>query len=620
MDLSDEFQRLLILCKSRDFEAAVLLAETLLQEAPNQPALWHLLGSAQAELGALDAAVVALAKAVELQPDDAVAHFNLGCVFQRMDQSASAIDAFSQAIKRRPEHVQAHNNLGNTLRKVGRLTEAICSFRQALSLAPSYFDAQTNLAGALRETRELAEAILLAEDLVQHRPDDANALMLLLMLKGDVCDFSRAAMFDPVRETLGLKGAKVPPFGTIHLEDHPARLRARVERWAADTRPAKPSPTFKTKGHDKLRIGYFSANFHDHPGLYLTAGLFRHHDPARFNVYGYSLGPPRESAIKDQIIPHLNTFRQLHNLSEQQIAEIARQDGIDIAIDMDGHIKGSRNGLFAHRPAPVQISFLGFPGPIGSPHFDYIIADAIVIPTGERPHYPEPIVFMPDTYQPTDNTRPIGQDQTDRADHALPDNAVVFCCFNNSFKINAREFDIWMRVLAGVENSVLWLMAGHTLMRENLKREALVRGISDKRLIFAPRLSQADHLARHRHADLFLDTFHYNAHTTASDALWAGLPVLTTPGSQFAARVASSVLKATGLPELIAPSASAYQKTAIELGRNPQQIMRIKEKLAQNLATSALFDTPRYTKHFETALEEMFRRYKAGETPSDIHL
>lgn len=618
MDLADEFQRLLTLCKARDFASAVRLAETLLQTATNQPALWHLLGSAQAELGALDAAVAAFKKTIELDPKDAAAHFNLGCVLQRMDQTPAAIDAFTQAKDLNPAHAQALNNLGNALRQTGRMTEALSSFRQALTVSPAYLDAKINLAGVLRDTGALSEAITLTEDVVQHRPDDANALMLLLLLKGDVCDFSRAAMFDTVKETLGITDGKVPPFGAIHLEDHPARLRARIEHWAKGSQTARPSPAFKTNPKGKLRIGYFSANFHDHPGLFLTAGLFRHHDKTRFDVFGYGLGPPRQSAIKDQVIPHFTTFRQVHDVSEQQIAEVARQDGLDIAIDLDGHTKGSRSGLFAHRAAPVQISYLGFPGPLGCPYFDYIIADHIVIPEGQRAHYPEPVVFMPNSYQPTDNARPILQDQSNRADHALPQDTFVYCCFNKSLKIGVQEFDIWMRVLERVENSVLWLMAGNALMQKNLKREARARGISDKRLIFATHLSQAEHLERHRHADLFLDTFHYNAHTTASDALWAGLPVLTKPGSQFASRVATSVLTAARLPELVVPTERAYEDTAIELGLNPPKIARIKDKLAQNLGTSPLFDTPRYVRHFEAALEEMIRRYKAGETPSDL--
>ncbi|WP_408637147.1 O-linked N-acetylglucosamine transferase, SPINDLY family protein [Pseudosulfitobacter koreensis] len=380
--------------------------------------------------------------------------------------------------------------------------------------------------------------------------------------------------------------------------------------------PAKPRP----QPADKLRVGYFSVNFHDHANLFLTSGMFAHHDRQHFEINAYALAAPRPSALRDNLAANVSAFHQVHDLSEGDIAGLARKHGLDIAIDLDGYTQNARTGIFAHRAAPIQINYLGFPGTMGAGLFDYMVADDVLIPPEMRGFYDEKILFMPNTYQPTDNSRTFCETLTSRRDFGLPEDAFVICCFNNSNKIGPAEFDIWMRVLSKVDNAVLWLLESNALMTSNLRRAAQERGVSPERLHFAPRVSQAEHLERHRHADIFADTFHYNAHTSASDALWSGLPVLTVPGQQFAARVGASLLGAVGLPELIAETQSRYEEMLMHYAIDADARKAVTAKLAAVRQSSALFDTARYARDLEAGLQQIVLRHRAGQPPKDIRL
>ncbi len=373
-------------------------------------------------------------------------------------------------------------------------------------------------------------------------------------------------------------------------------------------------------GPGRIRVGYFSADFHDHATLYLMSGLARCHDRARFEISAYSYGATRSGEMRERLAADVDRFVDVREMPDRKVAALAREHGLDIAIDLKGYTQHARSGMFALRPAPVQINYLGYPGTMGADFMDYILADPVVIPAAERPFYSEKVIYLPHSYQPNDDARRIAETRTTRADFGLPERGFVFCCFNNNYKIRRREFDIWMRLLARVEGSVLWLLRSNEWAERNLRREAEARGIAGDRLVFAAPLPHDEHLARQRHADLFVDTFHYNAHTTASDALWGGLPVVTLAGRQFAARVAASLLTAVGLPELIAGTEDAYEALILDLATDAGRLAALREKLARNRLEQPLFDTERYTRDFEKALEIAWERYRAGLDPDDIRV
>jgi len=352
--------------------------------------------------------------------------------------------------------------------------------------------------------------------------------------------------------------------------------------------------------------------------MYLMAQIFERHDKEQFEVYAYSYGPDKQDEMRKRLVSAVDVFHDVRGMNDIQIVELARAEGLDIAIDLKGFTANTRLAPFAYGLAPVQISYLGYPGTLGADFIDYIVADPVVIPTDNRQYYSEQVIYLPNTYQPTDNTRVISDKTITREDMRLPSNGFVFCCFNNNYKISPKEFDIWMRLLGGVESSVLWLLKSNKWAEQNLKREAEARGISAERLIFAEKVPQAEHLARQKLADLFLDTFNYNAHTTTSDALWAGLPVVTKLGEGFAARVAGSLLTAIDLPELITENEEAYEVLALTLATDLKRLGQIKSKLDRNRLTQPLFDSEMYTRHLEAGYQMAYERYFNGQERSDI--
>jgi predicted O-linked N-acetylglucosamine transferase (SPINDLY family) len=338
----------------------------------------------------------------------------------------------------------------------------------------------------------------------------------------------------------------------------------------------------------------------------------------RFEILALSSGPSDGSDIRRRIEAAFDRFVDVASYSEDQLVEFIRASEIDLLVDVAGYTAWARTRALARRPAPVQINYLGYPGTMGAPYVDYIVADAIIIPEEHKPFYSEKVVHLPHTYQPNDSKRAVPQRSFERTELGLPADSVVLCCFNNCYKITPPVFDSWMQILKGAANSVLWLFEENAIAPNNLKREAAARGIDPQRLIFAARMPHDDHLARLRHADLFLDTAPYNAHTTASDALWMGLPLVTRIGDTFAGRVAASLLTAMGVPELVTSSVEAYEALAIELAGNPERRAAIKRKLAANRQTAPLFDTTRYTRHVEAAYVAMYERWQAGLPPADI--
>jgi len=618
----DKIAALELLQEEGQFEEVVQQADALASEFPQSPGVWNTMGAAQTALGNLDAAVQSLNKAIELRPDFASALSNLGDACSAAGRLNEAIAYYNQAITLAPASPVTLVNLGIAFMAQGRFAEAVVCFRRSTTFKRDFVEAHYNMGLALQELGKTREAIAAHKRALRLQPDLARAEVRMLRLRRLICDWqdfpAQAARY-PV---LGVDESVASPFAMLAMEDSPARQMLRANGYTKDkfTSAPRPQPQSRPSGRSKLRLGYFSSDFHDHAVLYLIAGLFRVHDKSAFELYAYSSGPIQTGPLRDATKRHFDVFTEASGLSNQDLVALARKHQLDIAIDLSGYTQRSRTQIFARGVAPIQINFLGYPGTMGADFMDYIVADPTVVPAAERAHISESVIYLPHCYQPNDNQRPIAETNTTRKDFGLPQDGIVFCCFNNSYKISPAEFSIWMRILGKVENSVLWLLRPNAETENNLRRAAATHGISPYRLVFAKNLPQSEHLARHKHADVFIDTFNYNAHTTASDALWAGLPVVTKVGHQFAARVAASLLHAVGLPELVTESEEDYEALILELAADPAKLKAIRSKLDANRLTEPLFDTARYTRNFERGLNHAFELYLEGKAPEDIRV
>jgi protein O-GlcNAc transferase len=413
-------------------------------------------------------------------------------------------------------------------------------------------------------------------------------------------------------------GLDSAPFPLLSIPSTPAeQLQCARSYLAHGTKPKPPLWRGERYEHPRIRLAYLSADLRDHPVAQLMAGVFEAHDRSAFETYAIAFGPDRDDPLRARLRQAFEHFIVLDDRDDQLAAELLRELEIDIAVDLMGYTRHCRTGILARRPAPVQVNYLGYPGTMGADFIDYIIADRHVIPPEDAVHYAERVVHLPVTLQPNDARRAIAHDPGTRAAAGLPDDGFVFCCMNNAYKISPIVFDVWMRLLRAVPRSVFWLSVRGTAA-ENLRREAQARGIDGNRLVFAARVdSHADYLARYRLADLFLDTLPYNAHTTASDALWAGLPLLTCTGSTFASRVATSVLHAVGLPELATADLAQYEALALELATHPARLAELRSRLAEHRTTYPLFDTARFCRDLEHAFRHMWLRQQSGLPPAD---
>jgi protein O-GlcNAc transferase len=414
------------------------------------------------------------------------------------------------------------------------------------------------------------------------------------------------------------RSSVIPPFTLLSYGSDPALQLECAKRCIEDAMrvPAQPLGT-KTGRHDgKLRIAYLSADFRRHPVASLIAQLIELHDRARFEIVGVSFGPDDQSDMRARLARAFDRFHDVRWQSDREVAELLSRMQVDIAVDLSGHTQDARLGILAYRPAPVQVTYLGYAGTTGAGFIDYVIADETVLPLDQQPFYTERIVHLPDCFLVNDFTRKIAARTPTRREAGLPDEGFVFCSFNNNNKITRPVFEAWMRLLGAVEGSVLWLSQDNVDAKESLRKAAVARGIDPARLVFAPRLDlDEDHLARHRLADLFLDTLPYNAHATASDALWAGLPLLTCRGASFAGRVATSLLHAAGLPELATSDLGEYEALALRLATDASLLRGFRHRLEQNRATCPLFDTDRFRRHIESAYTTMWELQQGGKDP-----
>ena len=622
---------------------------------------WNNLGLVLKEQGTLQEAAECHRRAIQIRPDYAEAFNNLGVAYRELRETNRAIECYTQALQLKPDYAVAFNNLGNALLVLGRPMDAVTFLKRAIELQPGFAEAYTNLGTALQDLNRFQEAADCLRASLQLKPDEADTLQSL----GNIVGFggNTAEAIACYRQTLALKPDCASALGQLihqlqhqcawdelpsltdrairtcdreltHPSDSPmspfAYLTMPVatssqeqqqcaSRWATfSTRTTvrqPPRQPTSVQTDSRIKVGYLSADFRAHPVAELIVELFESHDRSRFHVTGYSYGPDDGSAIRRRIASAFDSFV---NFSDQPLADSVQRitdDEIDILVDLTGFTQHARTQLLAARSAPIQVNYLGYPGTMGADFVDYILVDKFIVPADRQPFYNERLVHLPGCYQVNDSQRAISEPTPTRAEVGLPEEGLVFCSFNNNYKITPAVFEVWMELLQATPGSVLWLLESNRQAPVNLRREAEQRGIDPSRLVFAPRRPLPDHLSRHRLADLFLDTFPVNAHTTASDALWAGCPVLTLSGETFVTRVAGSLLNSLDLPELITFTLEDYKSRAMHLASHPQELATLRQRLQANRLTSPVFNIRQSTAAIEQAYESMHAIWRAGEGP-----
>jgi protein O-GlcNAc transferase len=621
---------------------------------PHHVAARFNLGNLYAGMGRLDDAASAFEQALAIQPDDPDVRNNVGIVYQRQGRLDDAAASYRRALNSNPRHAQAWHNLGTLYGAAGRLKDAVASyrkslesdpgkaavhkdlgtalrdsgdfegsiaaFRRALAIDPQSVAALYNLAESLKVAGRFDEAIAAYERALAIKPDYFQALNGMTYLRQHVCDWRGIQeQWERLRrDAIGKPGSGVSPFSVLYMPCSADEQLACAREWARQyvgsgvVAPAAPGPDARPRSsHARLRVGYLSWDFHAHATSYLIAELFELHDRARFEVHAYSFGPDDGSPIRTRIRSACEHFSDVAGEPYAETAQRIRGDGIDILVDLKGYTLGSRPQILALRPAPVQVNWLGFPGSMGAQFVDYIIADPFVIPGGAERHYSERVVRLPDCYQVNDRRRELSARLSTRAEYGLPAAGMVLCCFNQTAKILPDVFACWMRIMRALPGAVLWLLESNRWAPENLRRAAASEGIAAERLVFAPPMPLAEHLARYRAADLAVDTFPYTSHTTASDALWAGCPLVTRAGDTFVSRVAGSILRNAGMHELVTDNAGDYERKVIELATAPGKLQDLRRKLGETRDRCPLFDTPRFVRNLESAYEDMLKAFRS---------
>jgi predicted O-linked N-acetylglucosamine transferase (SPINDLY family) len=577
----------LISCQNGQFQEGADLAHKSLAGDPKQARVHVILGRALRPLGRHEEALASFDAALALAPDLASAHANRADIMSEMGRNAEALEAYDRALAWAPDSVVDWMNRGVALIALDRHGDAVKSFDRGLALKPDFAQA-----------------------------DDFRAPRLLSKLR--ICDWTNLAA--ETEQVLAMVRDGKPlslPYAIVAIPSSPAEQLQCAQCYVQQQPVFAPLWRGEIYSHDRLRVAYLSADFNEHPTAYLTAGLFEQHDKSKFEITAISFGKNFDkndrSPIQQRLEAAFENFIEAAGKTDDEIAALIRHAEFDIAVDLMGFTKDNRLGVLARRAAPVQVNYLGYPGTTGAPYLDYILADATVIPDGHDAFYSERVVRLPGTYQINDDRRSVSQRTPTRAECGLPENAFVFCCFNNPQKITPEVFDIWMRLLQATNNGVLWLFEGNADAAANLRAEARKRGVDPEKLVFAPKLGVSDHLARIAVADLFLDTLPYNAHTTASDALWMGVPVLTCLGESFAGRVAASLLKAIGLDVLITRTSDEYEELALRLAHDRAYLGSLRVRLRHNRHDAPLFDTRSATRHIEAAYRTMVDIARASE-------
>ncbi len=637
-------------------EEALAAFDQALTHKPDHPDMLINRGSALLRLERAEEALATFDRVLDTQSDHAVALHNRGSALKVLGRCEEALEAYGKVLDRTPDNVAVLNDCAGALLLLRRPEEALAIFERMLAIAPDHPDALGNRVDLLHVLGRHDEAVEGYDTLLAAAPHDANALYKrgkslwatgrreaamdsyeraralehpladgeLAMCRMRVADWREASELAGVLSARIAEGKYVDPFLTLVFGLHPREQLKSAMRFVRTKAPAVPKPFVHTAATrtDKLRIAYVSSDFRQHPVGVAIAELLERHDRRRFEIVGVSYGANDASDTRARIVKALDEFHDVaSDTDDHRVAALLNGLQAHIAVALNGLTGGGRLGVLAHRPAPIQVSYLGYAGTTGADFIDYVLADATALPFDQQPFFAEKIVQLPGCYHANDTTRQVPARTPTRSELGLPDRGLVFCCFNQSYKITAPVFDVWMRLLAQAPDSVLWLTKMDDLTHANLRREAAARGITPERLIFAPRVERIeDHLARQRAADLFLDTLPYNAHSTACDALWTGVPVVTCMGSSFAGRVAASMLEAAGLPEQVTHSLADYEALALALAANPARLSSMRRKLADSRTTCPLFDADRFRRNVEAAYTTMWETYRRGESPRSFHV
>ncbi|MBM86891.1 MAG: hypothetical protein CMQ41_00780 [Gammaproteobacteria bacterium] len=636
------------------------LAETikrLTKKYPNDFRLFNLGGICSYKLEQHNKAIIQYRRAIELNPNFIDARINLGVVYKVLGNYDEAITEYRRAIDLNPQEFNALNNIGNLFLEKGDLKSAESWLKKALLLKPNSADALNNL-GLVHKTKnqleiakkyflkaikaneksfeplvqlgivfqsmdQCAEAIRCYDNALKIKPDLEMVLARKLNQHATICDWESIKNHSHRIPILGTNYSPVTPFSMLYLDDNPERHYQRANIYWNSKRKARHKVNFprnKNPGSKPIRLGYFSSEFHTHPVMHLIARLFDLHDKTNFEIYAFSVGPKANDHLTNRLIKVFDKFYEVSSLSDYEIAKLARENKIDIAIDLSGHTKYGRPTIFDYRAAPIQINYLGYPGTMGMNEIDYLIADDTLVTPESRPFYSEKIIFMPSTYQVSDDTRPKYNRDIARMKYGFKNNDFILCSFNNLIKITETEFDIWLSLLKKVENAKLWLVTDNRDAKQNLRKYIVNNGINTERVLFAEYCSYHEYLERLTAADLFLDTFNFNAGATANDSLWCDLPVVTKIGKSYTSRMASSLLKELSLNKLIAQTGEEYEMLAMELSTNPESLKNIRQEIVESKEKSKLFDTKYFTKKLESAYVIVNQRFHEGYQPEDLNL
>jgi len=599
-------------------EEALASCEKALAMKPDCVEAFVAQGIAMRRLKRLEEALISFDRALHLQPNSFGALTGRSNVLLDLNRVEEALAGSKKALELQPDNALALNNVGMALWGSNRSEEALDKLDAALSIQPDYAQALFNRGKILADLGRHEDAVASYEGALALKPDLDYAQGALVHSKMRCCDW-RSFGEDSERLVAGVRAARriMDPFAYLGISDSAKDQLLSSQIWVRDMFPAPQVSVWQGErySHDRIRLAYLSSDLGEHAVSVLMAGVFELHDRAAFETTAISLGRNDAGEMGARLKDAFDRFIDVRHQGDREVASLIRELEIDIAIDLNGFTGGSRTSIPALRAAPVQVNYLGYPGTLGAEYFDYILADRFVIPDQYIEFYSEKVVRLPDCYQANDFRRKAAAETPSRSELGLPEKGFVFCCANNSYKINPTVFDVWMRILRSAPASVLWLTSDRQSVVSNLRKEASAKGIDPKRLVFAARAPYEQYLARYRLADLFLDTLPFNAGTTASDALWAGLPVLTCAGKAFAARMAGSLLRTVGLHELVTGSLEDYEALALQLARSPERLAGLKRMLVSTRDAHALFDTDRFRKNLEKAYTVMWQRYQNGEPP-----
>lgn len=634
------------------------LIKKVLRTTPDSFDAWHIAGAIYATKGDTKEAIRCFKKAILLDSSKVAAQYNLAKTLSLAGNEHEAIEHYQHAIKLAPNNVDAWLGYAYSLTNLNRHDQALVSYEQGLKLNGNSMGAWANRGIVLTSLSKFEDAVVSFKKALE-LGGESNAILwdnygttLYLMGQYDeamVCyaksmsidsnidfvfgNWLRCKMmqcdwadidqaFANLNENIRLNKKVASPFVVLATPVSAQRQLECAKIYSSEVAPVRAAQKKLpiSKPDEKITIGYFSADYHNHATTYLMAELFEQHDRAKFKLIAYSFGPDKQDQMRQRVESAFDEFYDVNSMTDEEVAALARSHKVDIAVDLKGYTTDNRVGIFSYQAAPIQVNYLGYPGTVGMPYMDYIIADHELIDEKARQDYSEKIVYMPHSYQVNDSTREISSTMHTREQHGLPEAGFIFCCFNNSYKISADAYAIWMRLLEKVPGSILWLLAVNDTIKRNLYVAAEKHGIEQERIKFASLTTLPEHLARLKLADLFLDTFYYNAHTSASDALWAGVPVVTFKGATFASRVGASLLSAVELPELITHSAQEYESLAYELATQPEKLLALRNKLKDNRQSSSLFNGTQFARDLEKAYLEMRESYLQGSPPADIDL